>query len=65
MDRLPPVVAAAAPDYVQRITAVMMAGSAMMAGNRVEFRADHPFLFLIRHDPTGSILFMGQVNNPK
>ncbi len=47
-------------------TAVMMVGaSARPAAPPVEFRADHPFLFLIRHDPTGSILFMGHVNNPK
>ena len=30
----------------------------------VVFRADHPFLFLIRHDKTGAILFLGQVANP-
>ena len=29
------------------------------------FRADHPFLFLIRHRPTGAILFLGRVNDPR
>ena len=28
------------------------------------FRADHPFLFCIRHRETGSILFMGRVMDP-
>jgi serpin B len=29
------------------------------------FRADHPFLFLIREQHSGSILFVGRVSNPK
>ena len=29
-----------------------------------QFVADHPFVFLIRHDPTGEVLFVGRVVNP-
>ncbi|MFW6107551.1 MAG: serpin family protein [bacterium] len=28
------------------------------------FRADHPFLFLIRHRPTGAVLFLGRLARP-
>jgi len=28
------------------------------------FRADHPFIFLIRHVPSGAILFLGRLANP-
>jgi serpin B len=30
----------------------------------IEFKADHPFIFLIQHEETGAILFMGRVMNP-
>lgn len=30
----------------------------------IDFVADHPFLFLIREETTGSVLFIGQVLNP-
>ena len=29
-----------------------------------EFRADHPFIFVIQENSTGQILFMGKVNDP-
>lgn len=44
-------------------TAVEMVLGGMGAQPPV-FRADHPFLFLIWEDSTGSILFMGRVANP-
>jgi serpin B len=32
---------------------------------RAVFRADHPFVYLIRHNQTGSILFLGRLTNPR
>ncbi|NYT05834.1 MAG: serpin family protein [Methanomicrobiales archaeon] len=44
-------------------TAVIM-GKAAMPEPVPEFRADHPFVFVIQDDDTGAILFMGRVAAP-
>jgi serpin B len=48
-------------------TAVIMVTSAYPGQNltqRIVFNADHPFIFLIQHKTTGTILFMGEVTDP-
>jgi serpin B len=45
-------------------TAVVMRATAAPFDEPLPVTVDRPFLFLIRHDPTGEILFMGQVTNP-
>jgi serpin B len=46
-------------------TGVMVALKALRAEEPPTFRADHPFVFFIRHNPTGAILFLGRLTNPK
>lgn len=49
--------AAAATGVVMRKTSAIM--------ETVEFKADHPFIFLIKDRETNSILFMGRLMNPR
>jgi serpin B len=51
--------AAAATVVAMKLTAVHV-----QPRTPVEFRADHPFLFLIRERSTGAILFLGRVSVP-
>jgi serpin B len=44
-------------------TAVTMEGEALMARPK-DFRADHPFIFLIRDRRSGAVLFMGRLSDP-
>jgi serpin B len=45
-------------------TAVNFEAKLIVSTERPVFRADHPFLFLIRDNHSGSILFMGRVTDP-
>jgi serpin B len=45
-------------------TAVVMGIKSALPEEPISLVIDRPFLFLIRHEPTGTILFMGRVVEP-
>jgi serpin B len=45
-------------------TGITMEASAIMREKIMVFNADHPFIFLIRDNHSGSVLFLGRVADP-
>lgn len=45
-------------------TGIVAVVTSMPANPPVEFKADHPFMFVIKDNKTDAILFLGQVNQP-
>jgi serpin B len=47
------------------VTSINMCVTSIGQSNKVSFRADRPFLFAIRENSTGVVLFMGKIGKPE
>ncbi|MCK5720465.1 MAG: serpin family protein [Thiomargarita sp.] len=45
-------------------TSIIISAKSIPVDSPIEFRVDHPFLFLIKDIPSNTILFWGKVSNP-
>ncbi len=45
-------------------TAVVMKGGGIMAPTDLSISVDRPFIYVLRDEPTGAILFIGRVLDP-
>ena len=45
-------------------SAAVIALRGLPSFDKIDFVADHPFVFLIREDMTGMVMFVGHVLNP-
>ena len=49
------------------VTSVTMSITSAGGGgdSSIQFRADHPFIYVIREKTTGAIMFMGEIGEPE
>ncbi|KAJ4907499.1 putative non-inhibitory serpin-Z5 [Raphanus sativus] len=51
-------------DGAEAAAVTVSCGGRGFSGKRIDFVANHPFLFIIREDKTGTVLFVGQIFDP-
>ncbi|XP_035408528.1 leukocyte elastase inhibitor-like isoform X3 [Cygnus atratus] len=51
-------------DGTEAVAATQVVAMPLSRSISYEFKADHPFLFFIRHNPTNTILFFGRYSSP-
>ena len=52
------------PKIAEEVRAGIVANATAASAPPPVFKADHPFIFMIKDNKTDAILFLGQVNKP-